>query len=111
MNNKRGLGVQPETVDRIRALAKDGLRRREVSERLGMPFSTLCKVAARHKIEFHGTPAQNPNSKRWANRAPTKPRVAPIGDATDEIARYIAEHGVTRCPPAFAAPSPQGAVS
>lgn len=109
MSNKRGLGVQPETIERIRVLAATGLRRREAAEELGMPFSTLAKVAARHKIEFHGKAAQNPNSRRWANRpiAPPKPAVAPIN--TDEIARYIAERGVTRCPPAYCAPSPQGA--
>lgn len=106
----RGRGTSPGTIDRIRVLAKAGLRRRDAAEQLNIPFSTLAKIAARHKIEFHGKPEQNPNSKRWANRPITpKPVAAPIADTTDEIARFIAERGVTRCPPAFAAPSPQGA--
>lgn len=109
--SKRAGNVQPETIERIRALAKAGRRRREAAEQLGMSFSTLAKVARRNGIEFHGTPAHNPNSERWAHRR-AKPKPTPIislADTTDEIARYIAERGVTRCPPAFAAPSPQGA--
>jgi hypothetical protein len=104
----RGLGVEPETVERIRALAAAGLRRREAAEQIGMSFSTLAKIAARNRIEFHGKPA-HPNSQRWAYRKPVPAKPDPIGNTTDEIARYIAERGVTRCPPAYAAPSPQGA--
>lgn len=104
----RGLGVQPETIERIRALAATGIRRREVAEQMGMPFSTLCKVAARHAIQFHGK-SQGTFGKRFMRPAKPPPIKSPLSADTDAIARYIAEHGVTRCPPAFAAPSPQGA--
>lgn len=107
----------PDRVSQMRELANSGLSRREVAKQIGTTFDAIEKASAHYKVKFRDarrslTLKIKPAPKCRPKFAPyRKPAPPSLGDRSDEIARFIAERGVTRCPPAYAAPSPQGALS
>lgn len=54
-----GLRVSPETANRIRELAADGMRRIEVAAELGVSYETVRYIGTRDGINFHGVSRGN----------------------------------------------------
>lgn len=119
----------PELVEKLRECADAKMTRAEAAEAFGLSLGGVKKAATRYNVRFSrrtlfvegnelGKRAKRhgPLPKPKPPKPPKPPRIvvpeppkAPVSE-DDAIARYIAERGVTRCPPAFVLPSQQAAL-
>lgn len=99
----------PDKIAELRSMAASGMLQREAATAFGVSKSSINHAAGRNGIVFSGyTKRRRQMHEQWwrnRNRPPARIDLPPITD----VERYIAERGVTRCPPAYCAPSPQGA--
>lgn len=103
----------PEVIAKVREHAANGLTKRETAEAMGMSFGSVKGIVSRFRIPFPGHAkrlAEGNDYRKKQKREPLQLTAEEIGNEADAIARFIAERGVTKCKPAYAAPSVQGAL-